>query len=369
MTTVSAFTQGGLVASFSLSATTVLPAPTIQNDSPYVVKVGNLTGTMIAEIDVYDLSFSYILDSPGSIAFRMGVLDPKCTQEILACGERALYVYRYDTLVWGGYLWTAAPNLQEVQFGGEGWLSMLGHREIDWTITYTSDQFEVAWDIIAHTQSEDFGNLGILRGSLDLSGQSIAQSYNSWERKKILDALTELAGQSPGFDFEITPDKRWLTYYPQKGVTQENAQTFLVGKNVGGLAAQFDATAVVSQMTAIGSGFDKDTLLSVASDDNALATFGLRQDSNVYADVTKQATLDAHAAADLSLGKILRVNPNFQQLGDDPSWGGVAVGDYFHLISDWGYLTIDDFYRIQAITVAVSQEGRENIGLYVGQTS
>jgi len=67
----------------------------------YKIVIKNLTGDSLGEIVNYDkLTFTHVLNAEGSCQFEMSLTDPN--YQILAIGNRELYIYRDDDLVWGG---------------------------------------------------------------------------------------------------------------------------------------------------------------------------------------------------------------------------------------------------------------------------
>lgn len=330
--------------------------------------VAELGGTPVEEIPVKNLIYGYSLNAAGSVSWSMNSRHPKCTRAILEPGQSELYLYRDGSLVWGGLLWLASAedNGDLIRFGGNGWLSKLDHRYISTTKDYVNvEQVDIAWDLIEYTQAKSYGDIGIQRYSTTGTGILRERHYPAWERKNIGEALKELASVIDGFDFEITPDKLWKTYYPRK--MSGDAYKFHTQKNIRGWGNVISAEHVASEITALGEGDGETMLISVASDTPALVSFGRLEETEEFRDVNVQATLDAHAQEELRLAKVQQVQPQVQVWTDDPPFGAYAVGDLAHLRVDHGYTQIDADFRITAITVAVSNEGKEAIGLYFGE--
>jgi hypothetical protein len=331
----------------------------------YRVVIADRFGVPLDEVPAKNLQFSYILDSPGSVSFRLPLRHFKTTYDTLQ-PLHEVFVYRDQLLVWGGYLWTvvASKSDSSVLFGGEGWFSwLLKKRYIDADKVYTNqEQFDIAWDLINFTQSKTDGNLGIVRATVDPSLVLRSRTYNGYERKNLGEALQELAAVDNGFDFEITSDKRWVTYYPNKGIAQ--GTIFELDKNIQGLSWNLDATPTANEVTAIGSGSGATTLTSVATDTSQRFLQGLMQDSVAFPDVLEQATLDSHAVEELRLSKVIRDSPQISLVTQDPPFGSYSVGDSITLKAQAGYININKQYRITSITVQVSNEGKETVELF-----
>jgi hypothetical protein len=315
------------------------------------------------EIPAKNLQYSFNLNAPGSVGFVLPTRHPKCTKDLLDPGRREIIVYKGDTKRWGGYLWTAQveEGAETVRFSGEGWPSRLRRRYVDNDKIYTaSDQFDIAWDLINFTQTQTDGNLGITRFSTVLSGVSRDRTYLAIERKKIGEALEQLAAVRNGFDFEITPDKEWKTYYPFK-------QTGLIpifeyGKNLRSYGYVLDASQLSSEITALGQ-----SIVSVATDVAARAKFSLLEDTRSFSSVINQDVLAGHAQEELRLAKIQQEQLQLQIITDDPPIAGYSVGDMARIRISHGYVNLDTMKRITAINIQVSDEGNESIGVFFGE--
>lgn len=335
----------------------------------YRIVVANLDSLAMEEIVPKNLQYSFKHNEAGTIDFTLPVHDPKCTRELLEPGQRELYVFKEQTKMWGGYLWNAGMSSNEntVRFSGEGFFSRLRRRHIFDTLSYVDiDQFDIAWNLIDYTQFQAYGDLGITRFSSADSGRARTRKYEGSEYKPISDALQELAAVNDGFDFEITADKEWKTYYPTKA--SGDVYTFELGKNVRGHATEFSAEDVRSEITAFGEGEGDNQLVSTEEDVDALEAFGLLQDTRSFNDVKNQATLNDHAAEELRLVKSLLVRPQLQVFGDDPPFGSYSAGDNARVIIDSGYTLIDTVLRITTISVQVSDAGFEAIGIYFDES-
>lgn len=330
----------------------------------YRVVVADLDGTPMDELPAQNLQYSYSLDGPGSINFTVPILHSKSTLELLDPGARELHVYRNDGLVWGGYLWFLGASAQgDARCSGEGWFSMLFHRLIDQDRLYQDeDQFDIAWDLIDFTQSKTNGDLGITQQAVAASGVTRTFSYWAFQRPNLGEAIMHLHEVENGMDFEITPDKRWIAYYPERGTTVDTP--FELGKNVSGLSFELDANRLMTEVTGIGAGEGQDTLISVKSDAPSQTRYNLLQESITNKDITDTTLLSDSAMGHLEANKTPRFQPEIAITTNDPPFGSYSVGDHARLKADHGLITIDAEFRIIAIVVAVTNEGRDAISVF-----
>jgi len=326
----------------------------------YKVVLAYINGAIIDEVPVGNLTFGFALNEPGSCSFTVALRDPKCTKAILAPGEREVRVYRDGILVWAGYLWTAYASWGEghVRFACEGFISRLRHRLVTSNLTYTStEQFDIAWNLIAHTQAKTDGSLGFTRGGEANSGVNATRKYAQFERPNILEEIEGLAESGTGFDYEITPDKVFHMYYPEKG--SNKLVNFELGKNIGGLSYDVDSVSIINTVHAIGAGEGELTCIASAINTTSRAKYGLMEESYSFQNIKRFDTLQTLANEQLAVNKDARFQPQANITGTDPVWTTLAVGDRATILGDYGYMELDDSFRIVTMLVQLDNTGNE----------
>jgi hypothetical protein len=340
----------------------------IPSHSAYGFIIAYINGPKIAEFPTKNLEFSYILNSPGAVSCVVPLEHPLSTMDILKRGAREIWIVREGVRVWGGYLWTVeASDDGDILIGGEGWASRLKRRYVDETLTYKQvDQLDIAWSLIDFTQQKPYGNLGFTRGSMAKSGILRDRTYNDFERKQIAEAEQQLSAVNRGFDFDINPYKVWNTYYPRRGGPTN--YVFVLGKQIKGISQSEDASEQANEITALGSGEGKDMVIAVAEDIPSKAEYGLLQDVRSFSDVDNQDTLNDHALEELRLAKAGKRLPQISYLPTfDLPFGAINPGDEVKLVAHLGYIQLQEMKRVTSVTVAVSNEGEESIGLFVDE--
>lgn len=335
--------------------------------SEYHTIVADLAGNDIAEIPAGNPIYSEVLNGPGAYSFTLPILNSKATRAILNPGLREIHLYRNDNLVWGGFLnaVNVSSNEKSIRFAAEGYYGRLKKRYIDVTREYIdTEQFDIVWDLINWTQHKTFGNIGIGRMTGEAaSGVERTVIYNSWERRFIADVIDEMASLWNGFDFEVTPDKVWKVYYTHKGSTL-NDVVFEFGRNIGGLSYDIDTTDLAEEISAIGGGEDSATCIAVTADLDNMALYGRREDTVSNADIKNFSELASEANAELNIKNTPRYQPQvsvFQISDVDYPYGAFHVGDVVRIRGDYGYIDVDDLFRIISVTYAISNEGREAV--------
>jgi len=327
----------------------------------YRFVIADRSGAAQAEVPAQNPQWSYVLNDAGAANFVLPLTHELCTEVILSPGQRQLLIYRDGSLKWGGWLETAQPTLDgDVRFGAVGWFEMLKHRLVTDTKTYTTtDQHDIAWDLINYSQTKTNGALGITRGGEADSGVNRDVTYPFWERANIGDEILAMSELNNGFDFEISADKVFHMYYPRKSTNF--GIPFELGKNIGGLSIMYDASDMVNHFSAIGAGDGKNTCIATAADTTSQANFGLREAAESFTDIKRFARLQDRATEELKVLKKIRVQPTLGARTEDPQPYSYVVGDNITIRAQRGYMNIDRQFRIIALSYALSNEGRESI--------
>lgn len=342
----------------------------------YRVVIADLDGNAIEEVPAKNLQISWALNEPGGCGFTIPLRHPKALRSLLDPGKREIHVIREGTRIWGGYLWFvgASSNDKTIRIAGEGYLSRLMRRHIDEDLIYDGgagnpgiDQLQIAWNLINWTQNKIVntvsGNLGIVRDNpAEASGVLRVAKFRAWERQKIGDIIQDLTETGDGFDIEITPTKRWKTFYPRKGVVTDHV--FELGKNIGSIAYDIDAENTITEASALGSGDRKNRCIAVTYDIGALAEFGILQESESFSRIRSYPTLANKASTMLKKNKKARAQPQITVETQDPPFGAYDIGDRAQVRAEMGYISIDKQLTIASMLLQLSDAGHESIQLY-----
>jgi len=326
----------------------------------YEFRIANLAGTVLDTIPARNPTWSYTLNEAGAASLFIPLNDAKAVRSLIDVGLRELHVMRDGVRVWAGYLWLAQAQASDntLRLGFEGFFSMLFRRHVDATLKYVNvDQFDIAWNLIAHAQGKTNGYMGFTRFSAAASGKTRDRTYPFWERTNIGEELIALSEVGQGFDFEITPTKEWKTYYPSKGATL--TADYELGNNVATMYLEEDAGELINSYSAIGAGDGKNTCIAVALDSTSAAAYGLREASGSFTNVKHFSTLQDRANSQLALQKDLRVQPQLSVMFDDFAPFTHVVGDRVDVIGDFGWIEINRSMRITTMTYALTNDGRE----------
>lgn len=282
----------------------------------------------------------------------------------------------------GGFLATlpayepnkASANLS-MQF--DGWLNLLEGVYLYPTALQTkrANQFVEGWIDIANARSLAAGKgFGFtLQSATSLA--TIQRTYDNY--KSIKEAITQMTDNVEGagqFDVIFNPDKsyyitnnlgRWHRDFPLSYPTDldEDSLSSIRAPEVQGIA-----TSIITLGAGeVSSDPSKSTVVvAMATNSEAVAEFGYYEKMTQYSSVSRQNTLNNHAATDLHNASIVKWQPQVQILGiqvppiDAPD--GLWLGDYFYIrnTADQTGLT-SGWFRVQSFSVTVAPTGAETV--------
>ena len=334
-----------------------------------------LTGHVHGELPLESGDYTETLDAPGAFSGTMALRPQRpgkiqtVTLDNLAPGRTKIFVERDGVIQWGGLLWTLDLDVEAnaLKLGGEGFLSYFRKRLIRDTKTYAAvDQAFIAADLIDYAQALSYGDLGIRTDEVTATGRVRDRSYLSYERKKVGEAIEQLAAVDDGFDFRFVSryssagpiETSFTVGYPATG--RKTDHVFELGANVELLGLSIDATEMALRVDCSGEGEGDDMLLVSVTDTTLLGAYPLLETVESFTDVRETSTLDAHARRILKRGsppiRIPDLSANSETI---PMPGSYAVGDVVRVKGSYGLLDLDDYYRITEQQVSVDANGSE----------
>lgn len=313
-----------------------------------------------------ELRYTKVLNGPGSIEFTIPIDASICTTSNFAVGARELHLYRDSTLVWTGMLVSADVSDWAIRFAGLGFWHLFRKRLVVSDLLYSStDQLDVAWNLISHTQSQTGGGLGITRYSSTLSGVSRTAVYCVENKVVVADAIEQFANASDGFDFEITPDKKFRTYYPRRSVSTSIAlDASSTIKNFSLVSDAADLTTE-ARATVDAKSCNPPTVIT-STDSTARSTYGLLQ-TPVEEQSDDAALLQGLTDEELRINKQPRLSLRLtldSALAGTPAATDFSIGDLITVSASRGFVNLSNrSCRVVGIGVALRKNGREVIDL------
>lgn len=368
----------------------------------YTYEIRDLASNALLEtVPLRDTSFTKVLNDTSSFSGSLplplynSLGQLREAYELTTPAHTCVYVYRDTKPVWGGVIWTSNYDSEQgqVQIGAADWWSLLDHRKIlpvlaaqaftdtafvaQLKTTYSStDQNEIARQLLTQAQAHTGGNLGIVASTMN-SGILRDRTYPGFSMTSLGDALRNLAGviDGPDIRFDVgaagvdgKPVRLMLIGTPRLG--QEGSEhVWEYGANIQSYTWPRDATRMRTRSFAVGEGSDEGTPIGVFEDTGLYANgWTLLEDDSSY-DRTSGATstLIDHAQADQELGGLPVVLPQLRVRGDvaptvaelSPGDDGrVVINDHFHgYAPPAGNRGLDTYMRLVHMDVKPTEAG------------
>lgn len=340
----------------------------------YEFIIKDKAGNILASLDsARNRSWEVYLNRAGSASFTLHLADSKINQDLLLLGSKELYIYRNNTLVWGGELVTSKSDLPsgDIQITAKGFLDLLSKKFIGSAasprVFTNTDLSTIMSTIISEVQTGTNASFGLVFGVLATS-RNADRSYEYKNAKEAIEGLSNLNIKN-GIDFEFDAQKQFSTFYPKKG-RDRNDIVFEYGNNVISFSESLDASDMANQIIVLGEGQGTELITSTRNAPSGIQSgYKIRQKVVSFKDVNSTATLDDHGDQELSNNQTQKQIISLKTKGNlEPGLGSYAIGDSVRVIVKYGYMNIDSLFRIYGIRVRITDEDDEDIELVFNPT-
>jgi hypothetical protein len=256
-----------------------------------------------------------------------------------------------------------------VSFSAGDYRSLLERRQL-WDsdpLTYTAqDRADIAWNLIATTQGQPGGDLGITRGGAGQIGMSSTITYQAGQ--SIGQAVTALALMDSGFDWDITPyiGSTGMTFdvWPVRGTSRGRALNF--PGNIAKWTRQFDPGTYANAIRETGNT----GLAAARVEATDIAT---RPEGRWDAQLGDTGLLDAGSVASRAAKDLTdrqTPTPVYTLTLRPGEWGGPAdiwLGDTVIVDIDSGRISTQGAqYRVMEIDVDLDENDNETVKIVTG---
>jgi len=283
------------------------------------------TDQVLTALPLEGVTFDTFIGRTGTLRASVAVTSAATARTVLALrgGRTGVWVYRGGQIWWGGIMWQSVPSTSDRDIAScaiqaSTWESYLDKRRL--FDTYTSppggvDQFDIARQLVAYTASQPGGDIGIDIDYGQTSGVLRDRTYSRFDQPRIRQLVDDLAAVEGGFEWRIDSRldefggrvKRLQLGHPR--ITA--GSTDIVLDHPGPILSSSDPEDAGSRAThwqSRGASVNRNQaaastpLLSpVLAVPGAIDEGWPRLDgTSDHNTVEQQATLDAHATADLS---------------------------------------------------------------------
>ncbi|HEX8344735.1 MAG TPA: hypothetical protein VF657_08325, partial [Actinoplanes sp.] len=303
------------------------------------------------------------LDSGAEASWSMDGRHPSTldAEELLT----DLKVYRDGVLMFRGRVGGSEDSLDgnshTVSMSAADYRTLLHRRFLQAETTYTGiDQEQIGWNLISYTEGLTGIDLGITR-NLNDHGVNRTRVYPAGQN--IGEALENLGRLIDGFNWEITPELVYRTWYPTRGTYRDFPAEY--GNTVSSLRRSVDPTSFANVIRA--SGADTLTPIIAVSDNLAVRPEGRFEIQYGDPDIKEQATLQARAEAELQRAEIILPSYSCTLLPHRWSPADAWLGDTTQIVVQSGRLDVATSERIEEISVSVADDGAETVELTYGR--
>lgn len=349
------------------------------------------TNDILAELPLTGVTFTQVLNSPGSFSGRILGSDVQETgYDITGSTEparTAIYVDRDGVLIWGGIIWLRTWDSvgQTFTFTAREFLSYFERRRITDTLVYEEqDQLFIAQDLITLAQGVAGGDIGLVVPN-NVSGVLVNRVYFDYEFKDVTGAIKDLSNQQDGFDVNVDvaydaflePRKYLRTDYPQRGIqyvsSNPDALVFEFPGNIVQYEWPDDGAQTANTMYGIGPNSNEAKIRATAvSPINQIANgWPLLEDTVSYTDQYDPDLLYQQTLGEVTARQIPVVTPKIVVPAyASPVLGSYKTGDECLLRitddrfpNDGSGFGLAQVYRIVAISVEPGEDGPERVTL------
>lgn len=336
------------------------------------------------ELPFTNLTYDETLNSPGSITGEIP-LDPyrsiataaqPWTMDTFAEGKTVLWVAREGIPVAVGVLWgwDADLDADRLSFTCEGLHSALRKLPANSANYIDAEQTTILQDIL--TNADD----GFIEGDLGPGPAIVPPTAATGITRTLLrpgyspiscgQAIEELASLADGFDwryrpFGTTDPTTWgvafdMTYPP---VGVDTGLVFTAGANIASISPHSDGKQITVFVRAYGNGTGSEAIVSQVFDSTLLdAGYPSYLTVTSNPEVADTTILDRLAQRSLTRsGAPVRMLDVAVYADATPGVTEYQVGDVVTVQVDRGFIQIDGLYRIVAKSVAVDENGTENV--------
>ena len=320
-------------------------------------QIGELSSATARKVD-------YVLDGPATATFTLpgDHPDAKLVSE-LACD---LVVLRDNVPIFRGRVGSSGDTLtadvHTATFSAVDYRGMLDRR-ILWaesTLSFRQvDQGLIAWQMIADSQAQPGGNLGITGGSGLSTGVPRDRDYAAGQ--KVGEAVTQLGEVINGFDWEIDANLAFNVYYPARG--RQTGIDLVFGSQISGATRTVVSSGYANAIRYSGSA--QTTAVEVA--DSSFGPIGRLEAQVADTNLLLQQSVADAAAAELDNSDQLTAGYHLDLFDGWWTPAQLWIGDSAALHIKTGRLDVEgDVMRVVGLSVAYDDAGGEAVSVDLG---
>lgn len=329
----------------------------------YWLETRTRLGAFVAKIPFYNLQFEVGFNGPSGIRWSSPLYHEQITEANMSPGLHEIAVMRNGVCIAAGPLWdmTVSTDSKSISCSAQSLEDYLDVRMVRDVSYVTTDQVNIAWDLVNDSQALTDGGLGLTSGVL-LTGITRSMEYKTYDCKYILEAIQDMSEMEDGFDFWISPSNRQFhAIYPRPAI--DRSLHLVYPQHISSYAVTYYGKYLRNRVVVQGP----DPAYVVAVDTTSLATYGLREYGDALKDAATSNDLTEYTGHLRDIRKDVKGYPTLVLRGQvidifDPF--SITYGDKVKVTIQDGYVQIDEQYRYKGAQVTVNKNGDETIVMY-----
>lgn len=360
----------------------VILAPSKTVIAQWELRIFDHDGNMVGKTEA-NPSFGRYLNAVGYMNCDLNLHDPLSRKIRINPDVHDWGVYRNGIQIEGGPVTSVGltTDSRVITVTGETWLGYFAKRVMPFdpsqplnfvtknnsttvqqdnvaSLTYSNiDLFDIVRGLIDYV----IGGTNTIPLTYDTTDSGIIQTINfdASDGSDLLSRITDLANQSQGFDFEITPDCEFIMYSPHKGTYA--LYELDLQRNIQSIQSYTNAGIAGNRLTETGTGQGGSSRAIVVAEDlpsqNERRILDVAQDAGT---VASRSVLSMMAQADLQLALQEQVSFQVVSLTQGRNlWELITPGDYVWVNADLEYDIISGYNRCVSMEGQINEQGDE----------
>lgn len=328
----------------------------------YVLESRTKSGAYLATLPFRDLQGEFYYSKTRALRWTMSLtsLNSFTINDFYPANTEVI-LYRDGVKIFTGPLWdiNISKNDSKATFMAEDLSSYFDRRRISTPVAMADTTCNMAWQMIAASQAEPNGNLGITRGTV---GASPAGTFTPELHMMLDKALESVYEGENGFDWVITADRIYNQYYPR---IQSRANVRLeFGGNVASYSINIQGKYTANDVVTVGKN---KTFTTAAKDTNSQAVYGLMQHVQSFTSTDNLPLLENYNAGVLALRAAPKDIPQLVLRTPEvnPFANDVTYGQVVRTVIDDGWVQYDRDMRCTGFQLTVGKHGNEKFNLFL----
>lgn len=324
------------------------------------------------EFRLSDVEYSFQRNQAGEFSASIDLYSPQT--EFLKAQETFLVVERRGKPFWCGFLWQPTRSDKTLDVSAQEVWSLFGHRKIRQTKDYMNqDRGFILRDLVLYAQEGPAGDLYVSTGSELVGGSPTTYRSPWWENKSVAEVVDTITSMDPSFTFRIEGfwepgNKLAFRLVIDTAHPVLTKHRLIYGANVD----DYEWSPLSPSPNFIDGfgGFDNEAMLRRSAQNDA----AMLKQPRIESSIENRDLLGEEGVAKLATNQLKRMSgspsqPTVTMRGDaDPELGTLMPGYSAWVTIRDGYVTVDDTFSVEKISVAIpdgaaDQPGAETVKL------